>query len=318
MKKVLAIVLALVMVCTLAMAKVDYKSVKMGDEKVTTLTGKYSVLDITTNKVEVKDATDVKLYTHADDVYTTKNDNTLTVAYPDEYQYKDFTGYAVDSSVAQYKLVKDGKVVAYLAEGKTEGTISVTATTVKYAKGTVIGCGDYMVADKGDKVTEDVTVYVADVYAGFMAKTVKDEMVKVAFTADKNGELVKVNGKFIKVSEVEGIYDHGYLAIDTYVKNVPGSDIATAYCEDCDKVINVLKKVPVASTAAYTEIAEWMVADDNEALVGYFFLTADLDVTAPAATTTTNPDTGANDVIGVAAALAVVALVSGAAISLKK
>ena len=33
---------------------------------------------------------------------------------------------------------------------------------------------------------------------------------------------------------------------------------------------------------------------------------------------TTNPGTGANDVVGVAAALAVVALVSGAAISLKK
>ena len=40
---------------------------------------------------------------------------------------------------------------------------------------------------------------------------------------------------------------------------------------------------------------------------------------APAGTgTTTNPGTGANDVVGVAAALAVVALVSGAAISLKK
>ena len=43
---------------------------------------------------------------------------------------------------------------------------------------------------------------------------------------------------------------------------------------------------------------------------------------APAASgttgTTTNPGTGANDVVGVAAALAVVALVSGAAISLKK
>ena len=39
---------------------------------------------------------------------------------------------------------------------------------------------------------------------------------------------------------------------------------------------------------------------------------------AAAGETTDNPETGANDVIGVAAALAVVALVSGAAISLKK
>ena len=40
--------------------------------------------------------------------------------------------------------------------------------------------------------------------------------------------------------------------------------------------------------------------------------------TAGSTGTTTNPGTGANDVVGVAAALAVVALVSGAAISLKK
>ena len=40
--------------------------------------------------------------------------------------------------------------------------------------------------------------------------------------------------------------------------------------------------------------------------------------TAPTTPGTTNPGTGANDIVGVAAALAVVALVSGAAISLKK
>ena len=40
--------------------------------------------------------------------------------------------------------------------------------------------------------------------------------------------------------------------------------------------------------------------------------------TGSTGSTTTNPGTGANDVVGVAAALAVVALVSGAAISLKK
>ena len=49
------------------------------------------------------------------------------------------------------------------------------------------------------------------------------------------------------------------------------------------------------------------------------FTAADLPGTATTGTgTTTNPGTGANDVVGVAAALAVVALVSGAAISLKK
>ncbi len=56
---------------------------------------------------------------------------------------------------------------------------------------------------------------------------------------------------------------------------------------------------------------------------GQFVVVVDgtLPATATAGTstgTTTNPGTGANDVVGVAAALAVVALVSGAAISLKK
>ena len=54
--------------------------------------------------------------------------------------------------------------------------------------------------------------------------------------------------------------------------------------------------------------------------LGYMVLVdGTLTATASSTTgTTTNPGTGANDVVGVAAALAVVALVSGAAISLKK
>ena len=66
--------------------------------------------------------------------------------------------------------------------------------------------------------------------------------------------------------------------------------------------------------------------DDNKVLTATATLTGPVIVTDKAMTatgttgtgTTTNPGTGANDVVGVAAALAVVALVSGAAISLKK
>ena len=66
--------------------------------------------------------------------------------------------------------------------------------------------------------------------------------------------------------------------------------------------------------------------DDNKVLTATATLTGPVIVTdkaltatgTTAGTTTTNPGTGANDVVGVAAALAVVALVSGAAISLKK
>ena len=63
--------------------------------------------------------------------------------------------------------------------------------------------------------------------------------------------------------------------------------------------------------ASFTVPAFSQVASFNGALAG-------ATTETPAGSTTTNPGTGANDVVGVAAALAVVALVSGAAISLKK
>jgi hypothetical protein len=53
-------------------------------------------------------------------------------------------------------------------------------------------------------------------------------------------------------------------------------------------------------------------------LGSYVFSDVDLDVTEDVDDTTTNPDTGANDVVGIAAALGAVALVSAAAVSLKK
>ena len=62
--------------------------------------------------------------------------------------------------------------------------------------------------------------------------------------------------------------------------------------------------------ASFTVPAFSWVASFDGALAG-----ATVETTTE---TTTNPGTGANDVVGVAAALAVVALVSGAAISLKK
>ena len=63
-----------------------------------------------------------------------------------------------------------------------------------------------------------------------------------------------------------------------------------------------------------------MAAEASAKLDGVVILSDKALTTAATAGSgsTTNPGTGANDVVGVAAALAVVALVSGAAISLKK
>ncbi len=80
----------------------------------------------------------------------------------------------------------------------------------------------------------------------------------------------------------------------------------------------------IEKNAIGTETGYWTLKT-TDYLYGIFSGTKALNVSnIPGATTgtttgtTTNPGTGANDIVGVAAALAVVALVSGAAISLKK
>ena len=294
MKKVLAIVLALVMVCTLALAEVTYKSTKLGDEKITTLEGKFDVLKMEDNTSILEDTVNkVTLTTHQNDVKVTTDDKTITTYYADVYKVAGTDYCAVDADAADYKLVnKDKKVVAYLTTDTVVTDLAVDKV-VKYAKDAKLTCGDYAVPATSGKVDADTTVYVID-----------DE----AYLAGGSNWAV-LNGKFVKYDTTVDVIEHGDLEVNAYVSTAPNADVASVKCPDCKKVINVVKKVPVASADAYTAIT----------LSGttYYYLTAATDVTATT-TTTTNPDTGANDVIGVAAALAVVALVSGAAISLKK
>ena len=113
-------------------------------------------------------------------------------------------------------------------------------------------------------------------------------------------------------------------------------DKVIAYNTIGEKEINGLSVVYTLTDAkatfnAYSIAADGTVAKLNATLddgvmtfsaPAKFVVVVDGTMATTAATTetgtTTNPGTGANDVVGVAAALAVVALVSGAAISLKK
>ncbi len=89
----------------------------------------------------------------------------------------------------------------------------------------------------------------------------------------------------------------------------------------------VLSPITAASAGAAGQVAGNVKWDDDEGcyilktrkLTSYVFSDKKLAVSAAATgATTTNPDTGANDVVGIASALATVALVSAAAVSLKK
>ena len=98
------------------------------------------------------------------------------------------------------------------------------------------------------------------------------------YAVDKNGNVYNAGLTFVIEKDTAG-HEHGYWTLKT-------TDYPYGLA-DGSKVLNV-GAIPGASTGTNTN------------------------------GTTTNPGTGANDVVGVAAALAVVALVSGAAISLKK
>ena len=75
-----------------------------------------------------------------------------------------------------------------------------------------------------------------------------------------------------------------------------------------EKVVDTTKKIKVGIIGT-----GWIA----EAHVANYLRCPDVEIVA-AAEETKNPDTGANDVVGVAAALAVVSLVAAGAVSLKK
>ena len=105
--------------------------------------------------------------------------------------------------------------------------------------------------------------------------------------------------------------------------NFPGDTTfnatATLYMyKDEDSFVYELKNGKlVESNAKWSEDdGAWILK--ARTLGSYVFSDVELDVTEDVDDTVENPDTGANDVVGIAAALGVVALVSAAAVSLKK
>ena len=297
MKKVLALVLALIMVCTMAMA-VDVTggdtSSKSGNAKG------YGIIAIgdNTNTATKTDAGTLAITTTTPKV--TKDGDTTTTQYKAvEYKFADTTKfdgtyYAVDSSAAEFKLVKDNKIVAFLTDGAVATTTDVVSKVVKHAVNTVLKCGDYKLDAKMAtgtmKVATATTLY-----------TIGDKV----YNGENGNKWAVLNGAFVKYTDTEAdLVEHDFVAADTNVKE---GVVTSAYCKNCKAYIPVVltDDIPVTTLDRYEEV---------DVLDGYSYLVKAVSTAAA----TTNPDTGANDVIGVAAALAVVALVSGAAISLKK
>ena len=304
MKKVLALVLAVIMVCTMAFAATT------GTKTTTTVAVKgYTQYALNGQGVFVKETDTIKAIVKTTQGNDVADDGTTTY-YADKYAVTKVNSsnaettyyfFACAKAAATHKLV-NGSTTIYLSYDATADESATRTTTLvidKFVAGAAKPvCGDYVGTDgKG-----------IDVY-----------MVGNKAYATEGNNWAVLNGQFVQVGdEVTATVAHNfksanvtYKAVDAAGHMVPVS----IKCPDCGKTFSVVKSLDKDFTGSYVLGANTGVAE----LDGYIVVLTNTTSTGNTTTgTTTNPGTGANDVVGVAAALAVVALVSGAAISLKK
>ena len=146
MKKIIATVLAMVMalaLCVTAFAATTYNAVDSKGYELKTM----SNTAYTINK-------DTKIgITKSDAIKETVDGKTTTTYFADQYEIdvkelaKNVPFFACDSSIAEYKLIKDGKVVAYLSTSSelNYGTSDVVTKTIEAKAAKDQTCGDYTV-----------------------------------------------------------------------------------------------------------------------------------------------------------------------------
>ncbi len=368
MKKVLALVLAVIMVCTMAFAVTitGNKTIVAGSSSdefagvtVTALTPGESII------FTVKDLFDTNYYTVDSNTVTggkkfVPANNKVTVNFyagkslitegwqmidpdgeevADNYQYvitvKEDLTKALDSkvdliikSISVKATGKNAVDVAKAVSGKNYTTLTVDSTEtpmvfdVGYAKDELTINGS-----NGTVALEEVALNT--IYTIKAGKDSKDKDVTTGkwtdgtrtLTVTANGTLIKkdlayvgtyVEGTVLKDVKAEKIMFNSRnqysVTMTSFVENAKAS--YNAYAIKGDGSVTKLAATLDDGVLTFTMPAfSYVVVVDG---------TLATTATEPATPGTTNPGTGANDVVGVAAALAVVALVSGAAISLKK
>ena len=146
MKKIIATVLAMVMalaLCVTAFAATTYNAV---DSKG------YELKNMSNTAYTINKDTKIGI-TKCDAVKETVDGKTTTTYFADQYEIdvkelaKNVPFFACDSSIAEYKLIKDGKVVAYLSTNSklNYGTSDVVTKTIEAKAAKDQTCGDYTV-----------------------------------------------------------------------------------------------------------------------------------------------------------------------------
>ena len=359
MKKVLALVLAVIMVCTMAMAVTIGGTVVVSPS--TTPTG-YEGMTLTT----VAPGSSI-LFTVSDlfgDNYAknSKNEfvpasNKVTVTYSKGAELVASQGWAKDDHGTYYYVItlkdstatKDGKLDFAIEKIVSKAT-GFVANEYKPASGK-----KYLIMDeksltldvgynaKDVVITADGLFEIGDNYETGTIYTVKkgtdaegkDVTTGKVSAADvatgfKKLDLVVTAGSTYMVkaapsaADVQKVLDDNKIISDNvkarYVPIGASNVQMDAVIEHATSAWNVYTIDANGKVAKVTAVLDDGVLTFKTSTAAVVVINGTLPVTAATTETgnTTNPGTGANDVVGVAAALAVVALVSGAAISLKK
>ena len=368
MKKVLALVLAVIMVCTMAFAvTVDGIITPGGSTPATTPSDSYDI--VAPGTTYLVDFTGAKFYQDKDGKFVPAN-NKVTVTVTggsdliasqgwvkvleggdqktrlmgsgDTYSYEyritlksDFTriadGKTPDFSISSITLKATGYNTQELfkenvAAGKLiKADVGYVAQNVILNNGTGAADGKINVITKLTKDAKEVNTF--DVAVGVETNT-----TKATVTLTKGDKLFYNPAVLVEFSGSDLCTDGtAYTGSAVYTASNPWNKAGVAYYAQTGtglevKAYNVYAKAvdgsvyQVSATLddgvlkfAVPALSNVIVTEQTLKTVGTIGTT-----TGSTTGTTTNPGTGANDVVGVAAALAVVALVSGAAISLKK
>ena len=264
MKKIVALVLALVMVlglATVASAASTSSETKMGTEVTITPAEKYAVYQAENTNVVADWA--VVAYTGLSTKVDTVDGVATTGYIPAYYTLKNTTSNAVvyvyevaDAACADFRIFKGDAFVAYVSAGQaTKETSFVSDTVVFVAEGE--GCG----------------TYDADVYM--------NTVTYAAAEAAATGTKAIMDGKYVFLSATakspvkHDFEKAGYVWADaplTY-KSTTDNTVVAITCEDCDKTFTVVKKIP-ASYKGLTFV-------DNTNLNGYIVLLQDVVAATP-------------------------------------
>ena len=309
MKKIVALVLALVMVmglATVASAASTSSETKMGTETTITAAEKYALYQA--ESTDVVAGWDVVAYTGLSTKVDTVDGVATTGYIPAYYTITNGTStcyvYEVaDAACADFRIFKGDAFVAYVSGTQNAKETSFVSDTVVFvAEGK--GCGTYK----------------ADVYMN----TVTYAAAKAVFAGDvpSAGKKAIMDGKYVFLNNAaERPVDHTFAAVETFdakedliYKSTTDNTVVGVVCTKCDKTFTVVKsgKIP----ASYKGLTTPLPTFDNI----YTVLLQDV-VDAPAAGTTAGDKVQSAETFDAGIAMYVgmsVMAAAGSAVVLKK